>query len=280
LDAWRQFDSGAIDPGDIEVFVMPELAAQIHGFVSSTEFDPKHPNIYLLVDVGAGTIDASVFQVKNASGGRTFFNFFTNSVEAYGAMNLHRYRIGWWQSQFNSEGEFRNIIDALEKIRLPTEYRGSLPETYQDYIYGVTVTLEGGAVSPDQAFFKFIRNQVAGNVLFGAYKKNLLDTQSINGMPFFLCGGGSRYGFYKKLIIEMKKQPGCSWLNAIYRELTLPKILRADGVNPIDFDRLSVAYGLSQLRLDTVNQVKAMQPLVPAAHESNWKSNYVGNDAC
>lgn len=280
LDVWRKFDSGAIDSGDVEILVMPELAAQIYGFVSSTDFDPKHPNVYLLIDVGAGTVDASVFKVKNVSGGKTSFSFFTNSVEAYGVMNLHRYRIGWWQDQLNSECKSKEVIDALEDVRLPTEYRGTLPETYLDYIDGVTVTLEGGAVSPDQEFFQLIRNQVVGKVLFGAKKQNLLDSHSIKGMPFFLCGGGSRYGFYKQLIAGMMKQTGCSWLNAIYKELTLPSILRADGVSRMDFDRLSVAYGLSQLHLDTVNQVVAMQPLVPAVHESNWKSNYVEKDAC
>lgn len=280
FETWRNFDDGVIDPGDVEILVMPELAAQIHGFVSSTEFDPKHPNIYLLVDVGAGTIDASVFKVKKTTGGKTSFDFFTNAVEAYGAMNLHRHRVGWWQDQLKGKGGYDKIIDNLEKIRLPTEYRGMLPESYRDYIDNVTVTLEGGARCPDQEFFQLIRNQVAGKVLFGAKKQNLLDSKSIKGMPFFLCGGGARYGFYQQLKTEMKQQPGCSWLNALYRELTLPSILRADGVSRMDFDRLSVAYGLSQLRLDTVNQVRMMQPLVPAVHESDWKSNYVEKDAC
>ncbi len=287
LEAWRSFDEDQLDPDDIEVLVMPELAAQIHGFVSSTAFDPLHPNIYLLVDVGAGTVDASVFKVRktkiqgtNQFTDSTSFDFFTNAVEAYGSMNLHRHRIGWWQDQLRSRGKYHATVAALDEIRLPTEYRGHLPKTFDDYIEGVTVTLQGGAMSPDQHFLQRVRNQVAGEVLFGAKKHNLLDKESIAGMPFFLCGGGARHDFYKQLITEMKEQRGCSWLNALHRELTLPNNLRAEGVTRMDYDRLSVAYGLSQLRLDSVKQAVAMKSRVSTAHASDWGAHYVDKDMC
>jgi len=280
LQAWHGFDDGTIDPGDLVILVMPELAAQIHGFVSSVAFDPKHSNIYLLVDVGAGTVDASVFKVRKEVDGRISFSFYTNAVEAYGAMNLHRHRVGWWQAELRASGCGAKAVADLEKIRLPTEYGGSLPEMYTDYIDGVKVLLEGGALSPDDAFFLRVRNQVAGHVLYGVWEKNLLDAQSIAGMPFFLCGGGARHSFYTKLKVEMKKQPNCSWLNAAYKELSLPSILRADGVKRSDYDRLSVAYGLSQLDLASVEQVGAMQPLVKGPHDSDWRSNYVDSSCC
>ena len=55
--------------GSVEVEVIPEIAAQIYGFVVSTAFDRKATNIYLMVDVGAGTVDSSLFRVKPARGG-------------------------------------------------------------------------------------------------------------------------------------------------------------------------------------------------------------------
>jgi hypothetical protein len=275
LDVWRQFDAGSIDPGDIDVLVMPELAAQIYGFVSSTEFDPKHPNIYLLVDVGAGTVDASVFRVTKGVGGTASFGFFTNAVEAHGAMNLHRYRVAWWQTQLGSSGRAEKLISDLESIRLPTEYRGVLPDTYLDYVDGVDVSFQGDAQTPDHEFFMKVRDQVAGKVLYGTYEHKLLDPESIAGMPFFLCGGGARHSFYKKLKTEMQRQPNCSWLNASYRELALPKTLHAEGVSRADYDRLSVAYGLSQLDLASMSTVAALQPRVNVRHESSWRNNYV-----
>ena len=279
MAAWKDFDAGQIHAGDIEVLVMPELAAQIYGFVSSVEFDPRHPNIYLLVDVGAGTVDASVFRVTKGVGGTASFSFFTNAVEAHGAMNLHRYRVGWWQTNLGVSGKAEKAISDLESIRLPTEYRGALPNAYLDYVEGVNVSFEGGAQSPDHDFFMKVRDQVAGKVLYGAYKNNLLDKGSIAGMPFFLCGGGARHGFYKQLKTEMQKQQNCSWLNASYRELSLPRMLRADGLSRADYDRLSVAYGLSQLDVASMSKVAAMQPSVNVSHASSWRNNYVEKSA-
>ncbi len=55
LHAWRHRAQLNLDD-DLEVRPMAELSAQIHGFVSSSHFDPRLPNIYLLVDVGARAI--------------------------------------------------------------------------------------------------------------------------------------------------------------------------------------------------------------------------------
>ncbi len=57
------------DPtSSVEIAVVPEIAAQICGFVVSNSFDKKAANNYLMVDVGAGTVDSSLFHVKPAKG--------------------------------------------------------------------------------------------------------------------------------------------------------------------------------------------------------------------
>jgi hypothetical protein len=280
LSAWSLPVTANSDSEEVEILVMPELAAQIHGFVGSEQFDPRQPNVYLMVDVGAGTVDASVFRVKKTSGGTTSFNFFTNAVEAYGVVNLHRYRTRWWQTHLSLSPHGKAVVSELEAVRLPTEYRGHFPASYTEYVDGVDVHLVGDAKSPDEEFFHHVLNQVAGKVLYKTKKENLLAPQSITGMPFFLCGGGSRHNFYNKLKTELKKTPNCSWLNAIHRELTLPNNLRADGVSGGDYDRLSVAYGLSQLNIGTVQQVEAMAPSIPIMRESNWFDSYIDKDNC
>ncbi len=58
------------EPKNVEVDVFPELSAQIYGFCVSQGFDEKAENIFMTVDVGAGTVDSSVFQVKKAKGGK------------------------------------------------------------------------------------------------------------------------------------------------------------------------------------------------------------------
>ena len=168
----------------------------------------------------------------------------------------------------------------MESLFVPTEYRGHFPDSYAEYIEGVEVLRIGGAKDPDEEFFTLVRNQVAGQVLYKAKKEKLLPKESISGMPFFLCGGGSRHEFYRKLKVELKRTPNCSWLNAIHRELTLPWNLTAPGVSRVEYDRLSVAYGLSQLNLGTAKQVEAMAPSVSIVNRSKWSDGYVNKDVC
>lgn len=280
--AWRQVCSGKPLENDIEVLVMPELTAQIHGFVSSSLFDPQQSNIYLMCDVGAGTVDASVFQVKRTDTGSFSFNFFTHCVEARGVMNLHRHRVAWWVSELeNHPQRAGKALDEMEAIRLPTEYSGRIPATFSEYVEGVEAESIGNAPTPDEDYFKSLVHQVKGKVLYRLWKARLLPDQTIKGMPFFLCGGGGRHGFYEQLKLKMQHQPGCSWLEAMPRELTRPSNLRADGLARADYDRLSVAFGLSQLNLESVNQVKAMAPpSVACETETSWRTNYVDKDFC
>jgi len=84
-----------------EVSVVPELAAQIYGFVKSRQFDPRAKNIYLIVDVGAGTVDVSLFRVTLNEYGTSDYSLFTSVVEPNGAMNLHRARLDWWRQQLS-----------------------------------------------------------------------------------------------------------------------------------------------------------------------------------
>lgn len=263
-----------LDLGDeLEVRAMAELSAQIHGFVSSSHFDVRQPNIYLMVDVGAGTVDASLFRVRKVAGGAVSFALFTHSVEFLGAANFNRYRVGWWQSQLGNAAHNLSSQDArraklalavkegLERLKLPTEYRGRYPDEYSSYVKGVEVHYQGGARSPDEAYFSKVLQQVSGQVLYGAWKQNLLSQDAVSNMPFFLCGGGARHAFYATLKTEVQKTPNCSWLRAKPRELALPANMVAPGLPVADYDRLSVAYGLSQLNLGEYERVSALRPI-------------------
>ncbi len=274
LEGWRARETLSAND-EVEVVVMPESAAQIHGFVSSQAFDPRNTNIFLMVDIGAGTVDASIFHVRKNPSGTVSFSFFTNSVEAFGAANLHRYRVSWWQKQLAKYEEGKSMVATLESIRLPTEYRGQYPEKFDAYVLGVSPKFIGGEKSPDMSFFKLVRDQVAGGVIYKAWKDGLLTQTAISGIPLFLCGGGRRHVFYRKLKDELQHTPNASWMNAKYRELTLPTDLVAPGLTRADYDRLSVAYGLSRLIPGGINKAPPLMPLVPIAKSSDWRSNYI-----
>lgn len=279
LETWRS--RVGINLGDeLEIMVMPELAAQIHGFVSSSHFDARGSKIFLMVDVGAGTVDASTFYVKKDASGTASFSLFTNSVEAYGVANLHRYRVGWWQSQLRVKDGGQAVADELEAIRLPTEYRGRFPDSFRSYLHGVSVHFSVGEKTPDEKFFDGVIHQVRGKVLYRAHKDNLLPKESIQGIPLFLCGGGSRHPFFSRIEDELKRKLGCTWLYAQRRDLVLPTGLIAPGVSRTEYDRLSVAFGLSQLTIGSFKQAEKLIPVVPVERASDWTSNYVDKSAC
>jgi hypothetical protein len=282
-----------LDFGDeLEVRAMAELTAQIHGFVSSSHFDARQPNIYLMVDVGAGTVDASLFRVQKEAGGVVSFALFTHSVELLGAANLNRYRIGWWQSQLSNAAQkllgqdaqraklALAVKDGLEKLKLPTEYRGRYPDAYSSYVKGVEVLYQGGAVTPDAAYFLKVLQQVSGQVLYGSWKQGLLSQEAVKNMPFFLCGGGARHSFYARLKEEVQKTPNCSWLSAKPRELASPTNIVAPGLVVGDYDRLSVAYGLSQLNLGEYERVSALTPLASIEKQNDWISSTADKSSC
>ena len=291
LRTWRHREE--LDLGDeLEVRAIAELSAQIHGFVSSSHFDARQPNIYLMVDVGAGTVDASLFRVRKDAGGVVSFALFTHSVELLGAASFNRYRVDWWQSQLGhaaqklSSQDARRarlalaVKDGLQRLKLPTEYRGRYPNDYSSYVKGVQVGYQGGALSPDAAYFANVLQQVSGQVLYGAWKQNLLSQDAVKNMPFFLCGRGARHSFYAKLKEEVQRTPNCSWLSAKPRELALPTNIVAPGLAVGDYDRLSVAYGLSQLNLGEYVRVSALRPVVQIQQQDDWISSTVEKSAC
>ncbi len=165
-------------------------------------------------------------------------------------------------------------------MKLPTEFRGRYPDSYRNYVDGVEVGFEGGAKTPDERYYERVRNQVAGKVLYGAWKQRLLTQEAVRGMPFFLCGGGGRHPFYAALKTRLQKTDGCTWLNAKPRELALPTNISAPGVAHSDYDRLSVAYGLSQLNPGTFERVVALKPKVFASEETDWNTVAVDKSVC
>jgi hypothetical protein len=298
LAAWKAADSGAeishelvqrvlrsLDAGksgveDIDVNVVPEIAAQIYGFVVSTSFDKKAPNIFLMTDVGAGTVDSSLFHVKPGKHGRWDFEFFTSVVEPNGVSNLHRERVNWWHEQLTKVKAPRQLLDELLASKLPTDQQVSVPEGFRDYFGGVRVDLAPQVKSPDEAFFTLrVLAQVVGKSFWRAWKDGLLSQENLTNVPFFMCGGGTRMKYYQALEGRLASFPGCTWLKAECWTMGVPSDLLAEGITAEEFDRLSVAYGLSQLEVGKV--VKALpQPRLVTPPVERWRDNYVDKDYC
>ncbi|HBN8495846.1 TPA: hypothetical protein ACTL7U_003128 [Pseudomonas aeruginosa] len=238
------------DSEDIEVRVEPEIAAQIYGFVSSGAYDPHASNIYLMVDVGAGTLDASVFRVERKSGQRKdSLVIFRTTVEPHGVMNFHKKRMDWLQSALVQKLPDRpDLRQAVQAISHLTDAEEALPDRVDGYFSGVDVQFKGRSL--DQLFYAQVSRQVVQDTYLHVANERLLDRQQMAGMPMFLCGGGSRLGFYAKLRGDLHSARGFSWFGVTPKPLQKPRGLVAPGLPRAEYDRLSVAFGLSQLKLD------------------------------
>ncbi|HFH2958019.1 hypothetical protein [Pseudomonas aeruginosa] len=261
------------DSEDIEVRVEPEIAAQIYGFVSSGAYDPHASNIYLMVDVGAGTLDASVFRVERMRGQRKdSLVIFRTTVEPHGVMNFHKKRMDWLQSALAQKlPDRQDLRQAVQAISHLTDAEEALPDRLDGYFSGVDVQFKGRSL--DQFFYALVSRQVVQDTYVHVANERLLDRQQMAGMPMFLCGGGSRSGFYAKLKSDLHSARGFSWFGVTPKPLQKPRGLVAPGLHRADYDRLSVAFGLSQLKLDKL--VMEVPVLAEKATRVDFSERYI-----
>ena len=267
-----------------EISVIPELAAQIYGYVSSSAFDPNRENIFLMVDIGAGTLDSSLFKVTKGQGGKSDFTFYTSEVQPNGVMNLHRNRLHWWKGAFDEYNkQVNNGLNYMPLTNLYTDQISGLPENFQHYFSGVEIEHSKNWVDPDSKFFNDeVLAQLMGRTILLAWKNKLLLKEEIVGTPMYLCGGGARMNFYSKLETEMNEaaiRGGSSWQQTKVYHLDVPNNLVAEGLSASEYDRLSVAFGLSFLEVNKVLQAIPAATIAPEI-VSNWQDNYTSKDYC
>ena len=81
--------------------------------------------------------------------------------------------------------------------------------------------------------------------------------------------------FYGQLRETLNNHPSLyEWMRVKVRPLTLPKRLEAPGLARNDFDRLSVAYGLSFLNLGKVLK-SVPKSVIPVTVSDSWRDNYI-----
>lgn len=283
LDRARALESGAAGEGpaeDIELKVVPEIAAQVYGVVQSRSFDPRARNLYLMVDVGAGTVDAAIFHVKKATGGKWDFEFYTCTVQPHGTMNLHRARLDWWSRQLADTKVGELLADDIAAVRFSTDQATVLPSRVADYVEGAQLGFSHEDHDPDATFFNKVVSQVLGETYWRAGiwigKEGYLSQADLTGLPAFLCGGGARMPYYRRLTEKLKKTPGFTFLKAVVEPLTQPEQLEAPDLAAADYDRLSVAYGLSFLDVGDIGQGLPL-PRLQQKEAPNWQHGYPGH---
>ena len=273
-------DASKSESEEVEVDVVPELSAQIYGFCVSQNFDKNAENIFMTVDVGAGTIDSSLFHVKKGENGKWDFEFFTNQVQRYGVMNLHRKRVKWWTDALTGRAvPTSQLVKELNKNKLHTDHHGTIPDSMDDYMTGVGLKFRDAKNHPDSEFFvKHVAQQVRGDTLYRA--RDYLPEKMLTGIPMFLCGGGVRMPYYQKLEQELANFPGVTWLKATKRALVKPTNLLADGLVDADYDRLSVAFGLSFLEVGKIVRALPMSKVLSNISAAHYTDKFLSKDLC
>ena len=100
LDHRRVVEAGASRESAeaLGVAVFPETAAEMAGFAKSTR---SAPDLYLLVDVGAMTLDACMFRLKPDGGEDGLYAFMAAEVRPLGVDSLH-----WFLAEGKTEAGF------------------------------------------------------------------------------------------------------------------------------------------------------------------------------
>jgi hypothetical protein len=231
------------------VGVYPEIAAQVVAFVESERWDADSRPFVTLIDIGAGTVDVSFFSIEKR--GQRRFQFFQNKVAENGVMNLHRERIQWLREIMKDEvTNGQELRDFLDDLFRPTDLLGGIPESVSGYISGVTFA--DGQTVDNEFFKKRYRKQVFADVISPVHRYRVPTGDHWLSLPVFICGGGSRMPLYESIVGHLNEISEINWLSAKRYQLTMPSNLMAPGMPKNDYDRLSVAYGLS---FETVGKI-------------------------
>lgn len=219
------------------IHAFPEFVAQIQGYIKSAQ---RAPGIHVLADVGAGTIDVTVFIVHQHEG-ENRHTVLDAQIQKLGTIHLADHRC----KQQKAPGDWRP--DPQDPFPSCDEFAKQLGVSVQEI------------ETIDEEFKRAVCRQIT-SCLQRAYQGLPSQGDWESGVPLMLCGGGARVKFYETayfqdVVADLKR---VSYGQSL-RESHFPELidLDASGLPDQDYDRLSVAYGLS---FDALNIGETSRP--------------------
>lgn len=235
LEALRMTDQ--VDRPAVDVF--PEFACQLYSYLRA----PEQEDLHALVDIGAGTLDVAYFNVFMKDG-EALLPIFASEVDRLGAHYLIAALSGVEGCPAWSDGE-SSLSDEEVGQKLccsPSDvcnrrslYLSSVAELFN------LATRTAKATYPTSPAF-----------------------QSAENVRLFLCGGGSRIPSLQKRF-ERIAMEAASLLGIRFQVSELVRPRDIVGKLGSGFDRLSVAYGLSQnaANIGSVMRSATLDPILP-----------------
>jgi hypothetical protein len=222
----RGIDRSAID-------VVPEVAAGVTTYARSPA---RRTGAHLFVDVGATTLDTSLFLLTPSTDGLRYAFLAADVDPERGAFRLHRYRARELGRLALARYEASNPLRPI-----PIHAVDCVPPT--DHIAAVDVAFQSECM------------KTIGKVAYTAKMKDpglsVPDKGPAEPIQVLLSGGGIRLPLYQEAIWEYGRRAGPGGgLGLRLRPLQeapipRPADLRAESLADEDWQRLAIAYGLS-----------------------------------
>lgn len=240
----RGLRDGTAQPAGNRIRAYPEVAAELETFRRS-EFGEY--GRFLLVDVGAGTLDVSTFAINEGGEDNDRIYFYSTEVAHLGAFRWH-------------ENRLRRLRDTGLRLTRQT------PREEVDYAIPTDISEFGGATRAERENLQFqiqkadsefksscadvIVKAVMATHIHLSRTGNRNASAFRNEVPAFLCGGGARLQFYEDVLGTVRDRLGkyLDWSSSpglTRRKIADLRNLIAPRLPPSDLDRFAVAYGLS-----------------------------------
>ncbi len=204
----------------MDCFVYPEIAAEIASMYLSRS---ARDGIYAFIDVGAGTLDASIFRLYSADEGPQL-SFYAATVLKFGAAHLES--IASRQLAERATGWFRSIKESRASVG---SAQFLLPEEAGKFLKNANDWIEDKVKMGLQQLLKdaFTKEQHA---------------KPWQNLQLLIGGGGSKVPIYTN---ASKSAFGGLARNLASGVLPVPQDFNLNGLPGEAFHRFAVAYGLS-----------------------------------
>lgn len=247
---------------------VPELVAAVEGFAKSRS---RRDGMYLIVDVGATTLDISTFILYKNQEEEDTYSILSSDVQLLGAYNLHSHRIDSairiYQNKIRKQVESYDGISALPDLSLYQPKIGNKDD--EKLLYD------------DECYLNECSKVLRKVVRETKKCRNPLSDAWTSGVPSFLCGGGSHVELYKKLIPHSSKKLSKAGIRSLFmRDLPKPKNLENDDILPQEYHRLAVSYGLS-FSTDSMGRIipeRDIEDLIYEPSKSKVVNRYIGKE--
>ncbi|NQU63128.1 MAG: hypothetical protein HQ517_02430 [SAR324 cluster bacterium] len=197
--------------------------------------------MYLLVDVGARTLDISTFMIYHFNHEDRFSNL-SATVHPLGSYSLHTARTNYLSEFFADKEKLYETLKDLEKF---LDGLSPLPDV-RSYFQVKARDLE----KVENDFQTSCANEIWPVVHLTHHIKNPSAREWKTGVPVLLCGGGSKIRLYKDAVSDVTDKLQFTNNGFRFIEMQKPSNLEILDIPDFDYHRVAVAYGLSFLFFD------------------------------